>query len=273
MRIHHVLLSLALIQLSQLSCSTVPGTGRKQLLLLPTDQEMALGLQAFDEIKKTAKISTDPAANAQVRRVGERIAHVANQPDFKWEFVVIDEPQTINAFCLPGGKIAVYTGILPVAGGDDGLAVVMGHEVAHAVARHGNERMSQGLLAQIGDAALMLGLRNRDPQVIEAVHAAYGVGAKVGVLLPFSREQEAEADRIGLILMAEAAYDPHAAISFWQRMQEASDKKGGGSPPEFLATHPSTEKRIANIRKLIPEALARAKQETRFGAGDRVPKM
>lgn len=234
-------------------CATVPETGRSQLIFLSESQEASLGLQSYQEILKDKKISTDPAVNAQVRRVGERIARATGK-DYDWQFTVVDEPQTINAFALPGGKVAVYTGILPVTKDDAGLAVVMGHEVAHATARHGAERMSQSQLAQILAAGGGIALGGGDPQKTRAIMGALGAGAAVGVILPFSRKQESEADRIGLRYMARAGYDPEAAVGFWERMSAAAG--GGRKPPEFLSTHPSDETRIAQIRSWLPEARA-----------------
>ena len=234
-------------------CATVPETGRSQLLLFPDSQMNALGLQAYEEILKKEKVSADPEANALVRRVGERIA-AASGKDYDWRFTVIDDPKSANAFCLPGGKVAVYTGILPVTRDDAGLAVVMGHEVAHATARHGAERMSQSTLVQ----GLALGggvaLGGGDPQRTRAIFGALGAGAAVGVILPFSRKQESEADRIGLRYMARAGYDPEAAVGFWERMDAAA--QGKSRPPEFLSTHPSGETRIRQIREWLPEARA-----------------
>lgn len=248
------LLSTALLPAAIAACATVPETGRSQLILLSESQEVSLGVQAYQEVLKDKKISKDPEANAMVRRVGERIAR-ASSKDYDWQFTVIDEPKTINAFALPGGKVAVYTGILPVARDDAGLATVMGHEVAHATARHGAERMSQGLLAQLVVVGGGVVLGGGDPERTKAVIGALGAGAAVGVILPFSRRQESEADRIGLRYMARAGYEPEAAIGFWERMEEAT-KGRGGRPPEFLSTHPSGPTRIAQIREWLPEARA-----------------
>jgi predicted Zn-dependent protease len=233
------------------ACETTPVTKRSQLILIPQSQEIALGLTAYQEVLSKSKISTDPEKVAMVRRVGERIAAVANQPDYKWEFNLLEDPQ-VNAFCLPGGKVAVYTGILPLTQNEAGLATVLAHEVSHATARHGAERMSTGLLAQLGMVALDVGLamKGQDPNTIKALNAAYGAGTQVGVLLPFSRKQESEADRIGLMYMAKAGYDPNEALHFWERMSKV-DKK---SPPEFLATHPSDETRVKQIQNWLPEA-------------------
>lgn len=262
----HALVPMLLV----VSCATVPGTGRKQLRLLPESQEMALGVQAFQEVKQQMKVSTDPQANEMVRRVGERIARAANRPDYKWEFAVIDDPAA-NAFCLPGGKIAVFTGILPVTQNEDALAVVMGHEVAHALAHHGNERISQGLLAEIGGNALMIGMSRRDPRVQQAVGAAYGLGAQLGVLLPFSRKQESESDYIGLMLTAEAGYDPREAIAFWQRMHQKARERG--QPPEFLSTHPSSRRRLAQLEEWMPKAVELASRARRTAGDLPIPKM
>ncbi len=234
-------------------CATVPETGRSQLIFMSASQEASLGLQAYEEILKDKKISKDPVVTAQVRRVGERIARATGK-DFEWEFRVIDDPKSINAFALPGGKVAVYTGILPVTVDDDGLAVVMGHEVAHATARHGAERMSQGQLAQVLAVGGGVALGGGDPRRTKAIVGALGAGASVGVILPFSRKQESEADRIGLRYMARAGYDPEAAVGFWERMSAAAG--GGKKPPEFLSTHPSDETRIAQIKMWLPEARA-----------------
>jgi predicted Zn-dependent protease len=234
------------------ACQSVPYTHRSHLVLIPAGEEQALGLQQYDATLKNAKLSQDPAQVELVRRVGRRIAAAADRPDFKWEFNVIDDPKTVNAWCLPGGKVAVYTGILPITQDENGLAVVLGHEVSHALARHGAERMSQGLLAQFGGAALSVALANKPAQTQQLFGAAYGAGAQYGVLLPFSREQESEADHIGLILMAKAGYDPGGAVDFWQRMMKASG--AGGKPPAFLSDHPSDEKRIEQIKGWLPEA-------------------
>lgn len=234
------------------ACQSVPYTKRRHLVLVSAGQEASLGVSAYQDALAKAKLSTDAAAAAMVRRVGERIAAAADKPDFQWEFNLIDDPKTVNAWCLPGGKVAVYTGILPITKDEEGLAVVMGHEIAHALARHGSERMSQGMLAQLGSAALGVAMANKTPAARQAALQAYGAGANVGVLLPFSRAQESEADRIGLILMAKAGYEPGSAVGFWGRMSQAAG--GKDSAPELLRTHPSDDKRIAEIEKHLPEA-------------------
>jgi predicted Zn-dependent protease len=234
------------------ACATVPVTGRHQILLLSEGDERQMGLSAYQDVLKKSRLSSDPVATEQVRRVGRRIAEATGRTDYKWEFNLIEDKQA-NAFCLPGGKVAVYTGILPITRDDAGLAAVLGHEVAHAIARHGGERVSQGLLVQVGLAATQVALARNDPAMTRQVTAFLGAGATVGILLPWSRTQESEADHLGLIYMAKAGYDPHAARDLWVRMAEAS--KGSARPPEFLSTHPSEATRIRQIEALLPEAL------------------
>ena len=211
-----------------------------------------MGLDAYRQVLKKAKLSTDPVAIEQVRRVGRRIAEATGRTDYQWEFNLIEDKQA-NAFCLPGGKVAVYTGILPITRDDSGLAAVLGHEVSHAIARHGGERVTQTLLVQMGLAATQVALARNDPAVVQQVTALLGAGATVGLLLPWSRAPESEADHLGLIFMAKAGYDPHAALDLWNRMGEAA--KGRDRPPEYLSTHPSEETRIKQIEAWIPEAL------------------
>lgn len=234
------------------ACARVPVTGRKSLILVPESQELALGAQSYREILQSSKLSGDAEATAMVRRVGDRIAKVSDRPDFEWEHNLIDDPKTVNAFCLPGGKTAVYTGILPITQNETGLAVVMGHEVAHAIAKHGAERMSEQMLIALGGVSLDVALRNKPRETRELFGMAYGAGMGVGVILPFGRFQESEADRIGLLYMARAGYDPREAVAFWQRMEE---KSGGKGPPEFLSTHPSHGSRVENLRRWMPEAV------------------
>jgi len=232
--------------LTLLSCATAPITGRQQFILFSEPEEQQLGLTAYREIISKEKMSRDRRANALVQRVGQRIAAVANRPDYQWEFRVIDKDQA-NAFALPGGKVAVYTGILKYTKTEAGLAVVMGHEVAHALARHGAERMSRATAANvaIGVGAAVAGVENQG--IMQALGMAYGVGVE----LPFGRGQESEADHIGLILMAQAGYDPREAIPFWQRMSSGQ----GGGPPEFLSTHPSGQTRMQQLQEWMPEAM------------------
>ena len=235
-----------------IACATVPITGRSQLLLLSESAEVQMGLDAYRQVLRKAKLSTDAAATEQVRRVGRRIAEATGRTDYQWEFTLIEDKQA-NAFCLPGGKVAVYTGILPVTRDDAGLAAVLGHEVAHAIARHGGERVSEGLLVQVGLAATQVALSRNDPATVQQVTVLLGAGATVGLLLPWSRSQESEADHLGLIYMAKAGYHPAAARDLWMRMDETA--RGRGSPPEFLSTHPSAATRIRQIEAWIPEAL------------------
>jgi predicted Zn-dependent protease len=243
-------------------CSTVPITGRSQLKLISSSELNALSFQQYDEFLSQHKLSANAQSTNMVKRVGLNIKNAVEtyfaqhnlSKDLKgyaWEFNLI-ESNEVNAWCMPGGKVVVYTGILPVTQDETGLAVVMGHEIAHAVAQHGGERMSQGLLQQLGGAALSLELQNEPQKTQNIFMTAYGLGSTIGVVLPFSRTQESEADRLGLIFMAMAGYNPNAAVNFWTRM---SQSKTGGSPPEFLSTHPSDKTRIANLKKYMPEAL------------------
>lgn len=212
---------------------------------------MQLGASAYVNLLETEKVSRDAHYNWVVRRVGQRIAAVSHTPNLRWRYTVFDNDKLVNAFALPGGKIGVYTGMMPVAKTEAGLATVMAHEVAHATARHGGERLTLGILVQMGSAALASAMKKKDKETTARVLAAYGVGTTLAVALPFSRKQESEADRIGLIYMAKAGYDPREAIPFWERMGAA----GRGAPPEFLSTHPGYRTRIKNIRKWMPEAL------------------
>ncbi len=234
------------------ACATAPYTGRSQLMLVTPGEEIALGVQASKEILQKEPISNDPYYNDLVRRVGMRIAQAANRPNFQWEFYVIDKPKVVNAFCLPGGKIFVYTGLFKYAETESELATVMAHEVGHALARHGAERMSMILLAQLGEAAAAAALDIKSNEAAFAFDMAYGVVVTLGVLLPYSRTQEYEADHIGLILMSIAGYDPHAALSFWEKMAQNSKNK---PTLEFLSTHPLDQHRIARIQALMPEAM------------------
>ena len=229
------------------ACETVPITGRSQLNLLSEPDEIKMGIQAYQEVTSKAKVSSSSVQNAQVNRVAQRIIGAVEKPDLPWEVKVIEENQA-NAFALPGGKIAVYTGILPIARDDAGLAAVIGHEVGHVIARHSAERVSQQMVAQGLGGALVSGVLGTDPQTSAQVAGLFAQG----LLLPWGRRQESEADHIGLILMAKAGYDPRAARDLWVRMGEAS--KGQSRPPEFLSTHPSEETRIRQIEAWLPEA-------------------
>jgi predicted Zn-dependent protease len=243
-------------------CASVPITGRSQLDLISDGDLNAMSFQEYEKFLKDHKLSRDAEKTAIVRRIGERIARVVERyfdkkgmadrlKDYRWEFNLIEDKQ-INAWCMPGGKVVVYTGILPVARDEDGLAVVMGHEISHAVAKHGAERMSQGMLAELGGAALDAALSTKSKQTRDLFMQAYGAGVQVGALLPYSRLHESEADRLGLVFMAMAGYDPRRAVDFWKGMKKAT---GGGGPPAFLSTHPADAKRIADIKKELPEAM------------------
>jgi predicted Zn-dependent protease len=252
----------ALLVTLLLSCSTVPITGRKQLDFIPSSSMLAMSVQEYDAFLKSHKLSTNEEHAQMVKQVGRRIQEAVeayfakNQQTealegYDWEFNLVESDE-VNAWCMPGGKVVVYTGILPVTQDEAGLATVMGHEIAHAVARHGNERMSQALIAQMGGIGLSAALEEKPAKTRELWMTAFGMGAQVGVLLPYSRIQEKEADHLGLIFMAMAGYNPDRALDFWQRMAQ---KKEGKAPPEFLSTHPADETRIAKIKELLPQAM------------------
>jgi len=254
--------SLVIVLLFCIGCAEVPLTHRQSLHLVPQSQMLTMSLQQYDKVLKESRLCTDQKKVNMVHRVGNRIAWAAERflrdsglgadiKNYKWEFNLIEDDKMVNAWCMPGGKVAVYTGILPITRNENGLAVVLGHEVAHAIARHGNERMSQSLLASMGGMALAVALKEKPSRTRQLYMAAFGVGASVGFLLPYSRVHESEADRIGLTLMARAGYDPRGAIPFWERM----NKKGGARPPEFLSTHPAPASRIADMKIHINEAL------------------
>ncbi|MCI1280500.1 MAG: M48 family metallopeptidase [Nitrospira sp.] len=244
-------------------CQTNPYTGRWQLMMMPMSQETQMGAQAYAEVKQDPNMrpSTDPREIEPVKRVAARVIEAAKRSkysemanQFEWEVTVIKDDKTMNAFALPGGKIAVYTGIFPVAKTEAGLAAVMGHEVVHALARHGGERMSQNTLAQttLQAIGIALGVSGANPVVSQGAMAALGVGAQVGVLLPFSRKHESEADYVGVLLAADAGYDPRESIQLWTRMGELS---GGKSSSEFMSTHPSHETRIEQLEEWMAEAM------------------
>lgn len=251
-----VALGTAVLAASLAGCATAPETGRSQLIMIDTGQEARMGLQAFQQIKSETPISRDAKQNAKLQEVGGRIARVAKLPNARWEFVLFDAPDEPNAFALPGGKVGIYTGILPITKNEAGLATVIGHEVAHAAARHGAERMSQGLAVQAGGTVLsaVLGAQGVSGVSRDLAMQAYGLGSQVGVLLPYSRTQELEADRIGMLYMARAGFDPREAIAFWQRFKAYNDKRGGKGT-EFLSTHPLDTSRIAQLQKDLPRAI------------------
>ncbi|MBD8487154.1 M48 family metallopeptidase [Echinicola sp. CAU 1574] len=243
------------------SCATVPLSGRKQLSLVDNSEVLPMAFQQYNEVKSESKVVTNTADGESVVRVGKRVAAAVETylndngygdilEGFQWEFNLIQDDQ-VNAWCMPGGKVAFYTGILPVCQNDEGIAVVMGHEVAHAIASHARERMSQGLVANglLGGVQAALG---QNPTLTETIFMqAVGMGSQVG-MLKFSRDQELEADQLGLIFMAIAGYDPRVAPEFWERMEASS---GGAAPPEFLSTHPGPDRRIDELKSQMPEAL------------------
>jgi predicted Zn-dependent protease len=239
------------LSLFLISCTTAPITGRGQLILLSEYQEIQLGLTAYNQALKENKLSTNKAYIDSVRQVGTRIGPVTGK-NYNWEFNVI-ESDVINAWCLPGGKIAFYEGILDIMDNEAQIAAVMGHEIAHATARHGGERISLGILAQVGAVALQIAMRKKDSAIQYAVFQAYAPTVLIGVILPYSRLQESEADQIGLIYMARAGYNPEEAVTFWEIMYETN--KGKPRPPEWLSTHPPTPKRIQAMREFLPEAM------------------
>ena len=241
-------------------CTRAPITGREQLIFFSEETENKMGIDAYRDVLRQFPLSTNPEANAMIRRVGERIAAAANKPSYDWEFALIQDDKIINAFCLPGGKVAFFTGILKHTQNEAGVATVMGHEVTHAIQRHGVERISRGIIEQIAQFGAIAGAATGkvDPRAVQGVLMAYGVNAS----LPFNRAQESEADYIGLRLMAQAGYDPHEAIAFWERMSGCPRNmigklcfRSGAGVPEFLSTHPSEETRIKNIERWIPEAM------------------
>jgi len=244
-------------------CTTTPVSGRQALILVPLSQEMALGAQAYQEVLKKETLSRDPDQTAVVQRVGRRIASVSSMPNLPWEFTLIESKQQ-NAFALPGGKTAVYTGILPVCANEAGLAAVMGHEIAHVIARHGAQRLTQDMLIGLGMTAAAISMADRSQRGL--ILGALGLGVTLGVSLPFSRSMEAEADEIGLIYMARAGYDPDEAERFWVRFAKM---KQGPQPPEFLSTHPADSTRIRKIRALLPRARAiYQRNPNQYGLGE-----
>lgn len=254
----YLLLSVFLI-----SCSKVPITGRKQVNMLPESSLMSMSLTNYQSfLNENSVVSGSDNRAAMVKKVGDRIARATEAylkqkgnskriEGYKWEFNLVND-NTANAWCMPGGKVVVYTGILQHTQDEDGLAVVMGHEIAHAIARHGNERMSQGLMVELGGIGLAVATSDQPEQTRNLFMSAYGVGATVGAILPFSRLHESEADEMGLAFMAMAGYNPEKAVDFWTRMS----KSGGASVPEFLSTHPSHDTRIQKIKAYLPEAKA-----------------
>ncbi|MEL7641532.1 MAG: M48 family metallopeptidase [Solidesulfovibrio sp.] len=235
------------------ACDSAPYTERKQLILIPESQELAMGARAARDILRTARLSTNPTHKAAVARVGRRIAAASQAPQLDWEFHVIDDDRTANAFCLPGGKIFVSSGLFDVARDDDALATVLAHEVAHALARHGAERLTLELGAQLGGAILQLALGDEDPRLAAIAARVWGYGSNLGLVLPYGRKQEYEADAIGLRLMDKAGYDLEGAVRFWEAMRRADAPKPLFA---FLSTHPADDSRLEKIRHDIREIRA-----------------
>ncbi len=257
-----VMLSLLLLlAVILVACATVPITGRKQLSLISDSEMHAMSFQQYDQVIAESKLSTDAEATAMIKRVGGRIQKAVEDyfrehgmsgelKGYDWEFNLIDSDQ-VNAWCMPGGKVAFYTGILPVCRDDVGIAVVMGHEIAHAIAEHGSERMSHQMAVQMGGMALSEATKSKPAETQAIYMSVFAVGAQYGAMLPYSRKHESEADHIGLIFMAMAGYDPREAPKFWERMSAG----GGAAPPEFMSTHPSDATRIRQLDEHMPEAL------------------
>lgn len=254
-------IGVSLIMAVAVACATVPITGRKQLNLVSDAEMMAMSFSQYNQFLNENKLSANKDKTAMVKRVGERIAKAVEQymadngyashiSGFEWEFNLVED-DTPNAWCMPGGKVVFYTGILPYTQNEEGLAVVMGHEIAHAVAKHGNERMSQQMGLQLGGTALAVALDEKPEKTKQIYMAAFGLGSQYGIMLPFSRTHETEADRMGLIFMAMAGYNPNAAVPFWERMAAM----GGQKPPEWMSTHPADETRIKDLKEYMPEAM------------------
>lgn len=246
-------------------CKSAPLTGRKQLMLVPEDQEIALGRQAFADVVAEHEGAATSKYQAIVDRVGMRIAAASGRNDYDWETRVVASDEQ-NAYCLPGGKIVVYEGIVPICKNEAGLAVVMGHEVAHVLARHGGERMSQQSAVNGAKTAIAYALQNKEQVSQDIWMKAYGMATQYGVVLPFSRKHELEADHIGVMLMSKAGYDPAEAPKFWSRFAAAAK---GTKPPEFLSTHPADQRRASDLEKLLPQALGEYRQaQTQIGTGE-----
>lgn len=259
-------ISILIVAVFAVACSTNPFTGKKTLALVPNSQILPMAFQQYDQFLSENKVITGTADARMIKNIGQKIStaserwltangHAGYLKDYAWDYNLVDSPD-VNAWCMPGGKIVFYTGILPITQGESGVAAVMGHEVAHALANHGQQRMSAGQLQALGAVAGNVAL-SKDPKNQQIFNQAYGIGSTVGVMLPFSRNHESEADRIGLTLMAIAGYDPLEAANLWERMRENA---GGNTPPEFLSTHPSSTTRINNIKAWASEARAEAKK-------------
>lgn len=253
--------SFLLIIVLVFSCQKVPLTGRQQFTPLPESQILSLSFQNYNQVLQSSQLSNDQQDVQMIKRVGKKLASSVENyfrennlndriDDFEWEFNLIKDDDMVNAWCMPGGKVAFYTGILPVCENEQGVATVMSHEIAHAIAKHGNERMAQQLAVQLGGMALSVALSEEPETTQQLAFAAFGLGAQYGLLLPYSRKHESEADELGIYFMSMAGYDTNAAVDFWQRMAQ----QGGERPPEFMSTHPSPENRVAHIKRVIPKA-------------------
>jgi len=243
------------------SCSSVLITGRKQLLLVPDAEILSMSAQSYKEFIDSVPASTDIANTQLIKKVGKKISSVVEEylksngkeseiANYAWEFNLVKDT-SVNAFCMPGGKVVFFEGILPIAQGESGIAVVMGHEVAHAVAKHSSERLSQQMLLQYGASLTDVLLTNKSDATRTGINTLYGIGAQFGVMLPYSRKHEYEADQLGLVFIAMAGYDPNVAVAFWERMEANSN----GAPMEFTSTHPSDANRIAKLKEFLPEAM------------------
>lgn len=269
------IISFILVASLMVACSMNRVTGRKQLSLVPESELQLMATEQYNTFLKENKVVNPSTSNdaAMVKRVGNNIASAISnyyqsvgQSDildgYNWEFNLIDS-KDINAWCMPGGKVVVYTGLLPVTQNENALAVVVGHEIAHAIAQHGNERMSQQLVQQLGGVALQIAIANQPAQTQNIFMTSYGIGTTVGAILPFSRKEELEADKFGLFFSAMAGYNPQEAIPFWERMSNS----GGGKPPEFLSTHPADDTRITKLQNLMPEAMKYYEASTKKPGG------
>jgi predicted Zn-dependent protease len=259
-------IALLIVVMAVIACTTNPFTGKKTLALVPNSQLLPMAFQQYDAFLAENKVVTGTSDARMIKNVGQKISVAAERyltangyagylSEYQWDYNLVDDP-AVNAWCMPGGKIVFYTGILPITQNEAGVAAVMGHEVAHALANHGQQRMSAGQLQALGAVAGNVAL-SKDPKNQQIFNQAYGIGSNVAVMLPFSRSHETEADRIGLTLMAMAGYDPIVGAELWQRMKANA---GGGAPPEFLSTHPSSDTRINNIKQWAPEARAEARK-------------
>jgi len=246
-------LAIALLA-SLASCVTSPETGRRSLQFMPESQLQAMAADQFAAMREEIKVSDDAALHARIATIGRRVAAASGStvPPDDWEFVVF-EHEAINAFAMPGGKVGFFTGLIELAGSDDEIAAVMGHEVAHVTLRHGNERVSQALAVTAAAIGTQVAVKDQDRHVQQAVMLAIGLGSQLGILLPYSRVHEREADRIGLLYAARAGYDPRAAVTFWERVESEGN---GKQPPEFLSTHPSHGTRIRDLNRMMPDAMA-----------------